>query len=57
MTYSIAAVVLLVVPALFARLLLGMSAGAQQWLHKHDGAAARVHAQEDRAPLRQQVFI
>lgn len=42
-TYSIAAVVLLVVPLVFARLLLRLSAGAQNWLPKQD--SARVHNQ------------
>lgn len=47
-TYSIAAVVLLVVPAVFARLLLRMSASAQYWLHKQDSAVAGIHAQDQR---------
>jgi hypothetical protein len=47
-TYSIAAVVLLVVPAVFARLLLGMNASAQHWLHKEDSLLAGIHVQNQR---------
>jgi len=39
-TYSIAAVVLLIVPIAFARVLLRMSADAEHWLNKYEGATA-----------------
>ena len=55
-TYSIAAVVLLIVPAVFARLMLNMSAGAEQWLHRQADAAAGKLFQNE-ALLQQQPFI
>lgn len=56
-TYSIAAVVLLIVPAVFARLLLGMSAGAEQWLHRQADAAGKRTLFQNEALLQQQPFI
>jgi hypothetical protein len=44
-TYSIACVVLLIVPIVFARLLLRMSADAEHWLHKYEGATPNAHNQ------------
>ncbi len=55
-TYSIAAVVLLAVPAAFARLMMSMSAGAQHWLHKYDGSVAGA-AEANRGLLQQPLYI
>jgi hypothetical protein len=54
--YSIAAVVLIAVPAAFARLMLSMSAGAQHWLHKYDSSVAGA-AEANRGLLQQPLCI
>jgi hypothetical protein len=46
-TFSIAAVVLLLVPLVYGRVLVRVSADAQTWLLKQEAAAASAHAQHN----------